>query len=138
MLLIITNVLLFNKNDWKIVPSMILALKFFYTTYYSLIVDDRTKILRLLCTGRVHLKGRLLCVNRFLFRKRIQYLPYSILYNVLSCMMPQKYEIKKILCSSVIILRRCRNCRSFKFNAKISFLKMCRYNVIFEEKNYSY
>ena len=31
MLKIITNVLLFNKSNWKIVLPMILALKFFYT-----------------------------------------------------------------------------------------------------------
>ena len=49
-----------------------------------------------------------------------------------------KVRNKKILCSSVIIPQRCRNCRSFKLNGKISFLKICRYHVIFEEKNYSY
>ena len=37
MLLIITNVLLFNKIDWKIILSMILALSLFYTSNYSLL-----------------------------------------------------------------------------------------------------
>ena len=37
VLLIITNVLLFNKSNWKILLPMILAVKFFYTSNYSLI-----------------------------------------------------------------------------------------------------
>ena len=37
VLLIITNVLLFVKIDWKILLNMILALKFFYTSNYSLV-----------------------------------------------------------------------------------------------------
>ena len=37
VLLIITNVLLFNKIEWKILLPMILAVKFFYTSNYSLV-----------------------------------------------------------------------------------------------------
>ena len=37
LLFIITNVLIFNKNDWNILPPMILTLKLFYTSSYSLV-----------------------------------------------------------------------------------------------------
>ena len=42
VLLIIINVLLFNKIEWKILLPMFLALKFFYTSNYSLVPPRRT------------------------------------------------------------------------------------------------